>query len=145
MTAAVVSNRALFSVSTPLSGNDRILSSFSMNTPFGMGIAFQALWEGEDFVCNRKILLTHYMQERVSAQSLILDFLRLVCLFEGLQCIISHLVCRRVRQGRGFGIRRHCCISSNHTLRSAVGACFVVIKCFGGRQRLVSLYFGLEA
>ncbi|ELU44580.1 acetyl-CoA synthetase [Rhizoctonia solani AG-1 IA] len=49
MTAAVVSNRALFSVSTPLSGSDRILSSFSMNTPFGMGVAFQALWEGASF------------------------------------------------------------------------------------------------
>ncbi|KAJ1310303.1 hypothetical protein OPQ81_007043 [Rhizoctonia solani] len=49
MTAAVVSNRALFSVSTPLSSSDRVLSSFSMNTPFGMGIAFQALWEGTSF------------------------------------------------------------------------------------------------
>lgn len=46
MTAAVVSNRGLFSVTNPMSVGDRVLSSFSMNTPFGMGVAFQALWEG---------------------------------------------------------------------------------------------------
>ncbi|EUC67152.1 acetyl-CoA synthetase [Rhizoctonia solani AG-3 Rhs1AP] len=49
MTAAVVSNRALFAVSTPVSSSDRVLSSFSMNTPFGMGVLFQALWEGASF------------------------------------------------------------------------------------------------
>ncbi|CAE6528586.1 unnamed protein product [Rhizoctonia solani] len=55
MTAAVVSNRALFSVSTPLSGSDRVLSSFSMNTPFGMGVVFQALWEGASFSAKSNI------------------------------------------------------------------------------------------
>jgi hypothetical protein len=47
MTAAVVSARSLFAVSSPVSVSDRVLSSFSMNTPFGMAVALQALWEGE--------------------------------------------------------------------------------------------------
>ncbi|KAG8735195.1 hypothetical protein FRC12_018180 [Ceratobasidium sp. 428] len=47
MTAAVVSARGLFAISSPVSSNDRILSSFSINTPFGIAVAFQALWEGE--------------------------------------------------------------------------------------------------
>ncbi|KAG8687443.1 hypothetical protein FRC09_013485 [Ceratobasidium sp. 395] len=47
MTAAVVSARGLFAISSPVSSNDRILSSFSMNTPFGIAVAFQALWEAK--------------------------------------------------------------------------------------------------
>ncbi|QRW14801.1 AMP binding enzyme [Ceratobasidium sp. AG-Ba] len=49
MTAAVVSGRGLFAISSPISTNDRILSSFSLNTPFGMAVALQALWEGASF------------------------------------------------------------------------------------------------
>ncbi|KAB5594422.1 hypothetical protein CTheo_2199 [Ceratobasidium theobromae] len=55
MTAAVVSNRGLFSVTNPMSVGDRVLSSFSMNTPFGMGVAFQALWEGASFSTKPKV------------------------------------------------------------------------------------------
>lgn len=55
MTAAVVSNRGLLSVSAPVSADDRVLSSFSLNTPFGMGIMFQALWEGASFTTKPNI------------------------------------------------------------------------------------------
>ncbi|KAG9125035.1 hypothetical protein FRC07_009233 [Ceratobasidium sp. 392] len=55
MTAAVVSGRGLFAISSPVSSNDRILSSFSMNTPFGIGVAFQALWEGASFATKPNI------------------------------------------------------------------------------------------
>ncbi|KAF8610857.1 hypothetical protein BDV93DRAFT_503518, partial [Ceratobasidium sp. AG-I] len=49
MTAAVVSARGLLPVSSPMSASDRVLSSFSMNTPFGLAVAFQALYEGASF------------------------------------------------------------------------------------------------
>jgi len=49
MTAAVVSARGLFPVASSMSASDRILSSFSMNTPFGMAVAFHALFEGTSF------------------------------------------------------------------------------------------------
>ncbi|KAG8748032.1 hypothetical protein FRC10_009784 [Ceratobasidium sp. 414] len=67
MTAAVVSARSLFAVSSPVSSNDRILSSFSMNTPFGMAIALQALWEdeGASFATKRNIGLFRTESEKV--------------------------------------------------------------------------------
>ncbi|KAG9095237.1 hypothetical protein FS749_010827 [Ceratobasidium sp. UAMH 11750] len=65
MTAAVVSARGLFTVSSPVSLNDRILSSFSMNTPFGMAIALQALWEGASFVTKPNIGLFKSESEKV--------------------------------------------------------------------------------
>jgi hypothetical protein len=74
MTAAVTSNRGLFSASAPMSTGDRVLSSFSMNTPFGMGVAFQALWEGTYQIAYYILYLIEICtQEQASTQSPTLD------------------------------------------------------------------------